>query len=87
MLNGDEIRKRREARGLSLREAAEEAGWGRMGFARWQRLEKGRQKNPELDTLLDVAKVLRCGLDVLVVPTGRPRKDSRPGGKPKRKGR
>jgi transcriptional regulator with XRE-family HTH domain len=66
MVDRDEIKRRREKLGLTLRDAASKAGWGETGFVRWSRLENGTPKDPALSTLESVARVLKCKLDDIV---------------------
>lgn len=68
-MNREEIRRRREAKGMTQGEAAIKAGWGKTGFVRWSRLERGTPKDPAWSTMEAVAKVLRCKLDDLLSVT------------------
>ena len=58
MINAQEIKRRREALGLSLADAATSAGWGASGRTRWHDIEVGRRKSLELKTVQAIAKVL-----------------------------
>ncbi len=60
MVNGDKIKKRRQAKGWTLTQAAEAARWGRWGFTRWHDIEAGRRRNLTLDTLAAIADALGC---------------------------
>lgn len=64
MLNTNYIKQRREALGLTQQQAADAAGLSDR--QRWYSLECGRVDNPELFTLLGIARALRCRLDDLV---------------------
>jgi transcriptional regulator with XRE-family HTH domain len=66
MVDRDEIKRRRDKLGLTVRDAALRAGWGETGFVRWSRLERGTPKDPALSTMEAVAKVLKCKIDDLV---------------------
>lgn len=68
-MNRDEIKRRRKALKLTLKDAGAKAGWGETGFVRWSRLERGTPKDPAVSTMESVAKVLRCKLDDLLTPT------------------
>jgi predicted transcriptional regulator len=59
-----QIRLRREALGLSTREAARLAG---MHQPAWVRIEVDAKANPTLSTLESVARVLGCGIGELVI--------------------
>jgi len=59
----DEIRRRREKRGLTQQQAADAAGMLRPA---WSRLESGSRPNPAIDTLRRVAEVLGCRVDDLL---------------------
>ena len=64
MLNTHFIRSRREALGLTQQQAADAAGLSDR--QRWYSLECGRVDNPELFTLLGIARALQCDLDELI---------------------
>jgi len=59
----EEIRARREKRGLTQQQAADAAG---MLQHVWSRLESGGRPNPQIDTLRRVARVLGCGIEELI---------------------
>jgi len=59
----EEIRARREKRGLTQQQAADAAG---MLQHVWSRLESGGRPNPQIDTLRRVASVLRCKVEDLI---------------------
>lgn len=63
-VNGEEVKRRREAMKLSQAEAGRQIGFTAQ---RWSDMENGRIPNPRLVTLVAVARVLKCGLDDLVV--------------------
>lgn len=65
MLNTTFIRNRREALGLTQQQAADAAGLSDR--QRWYKFECGRVDNPELSTLLGIARALKCSIDKLVV--------------------
>lgn len=54
----DEIKRRREAAGLTKAECARRAGF--KSQQHWYGMESGRSPNPRIDTLIVVAKVLGC---------------------------
>jgi transcriptional regulator with XRE-family HTH domain len=53
-----EIKRRREAAGITQAEAARLAGW--KSQQHWRNVESGRSPNPRVMTLFAVAKVLGC---------------------------
>lgn len=55
-LNIELIRKLRRARGWTQDEAAHRAGWSTR--ARWNQIETGERRNPELLTIEAVSKAL-----------------------------
>lgn len=68
MLDRDEIRRRREQAGLSLRDAARLAGWGDGdgGRSRWHRVETGDIIDPQLSSVEAMARALGCKVDNLL---------------------
>lgn len=60
MINREEIKKRRQDRGLSLSEAAIAAGWGEMGRTRWHDIEAGRREDIRISTLDQISSALKC---------------------------
>lgn len=64
MLNANYIKQRREALGLTQQQAADAAGL--PDRQRWHGYESGRVDNPELSTLLGMARALQCTVDDLV---------------------
>ena len=69
LLNLAEIKKRRRALGLTLTEAAIDAGWNEKGRTTWHDIEVGRRQNITLDTLAGMAKALKCSVHDLLVKT------------------
>jgi transcriptional regulator with XRE-family HTH domain len=63
-VNFEEIKRRREKKGLTLSAAAKLAGWGSGQV--WANLEQGQRDDPQVSTLVKVAKVLNCKLDDLI---------------------
>ncbi len=59
---GDDIRERREARNLDIRNCAERSGFHR---SYWNKLEDGHYNSPSPKHLRVIGKVLRCPLDDL----------------------
>ena len=57
------IRRLREAKGLSVQQAAEAVGLTRFG---WYQVESGRRADPSVSTLQKIARALDVGLDDLV---------------------
>lgn len=68
-LNRDEMRARRDARGLSQAAAAEAAGF--KGAAQWADIENGRKPNVTLATLDKIATALDCDVCELITPRKR----------------
>ena len=69
LLNLVEIKKRRQALGLTLTQAAIAAGWKDKGRTTWHDIEVGRRQNITLDTLAAMAAALRCSIHDLLVKT------------------
>jgi DNA-binding Xre family transcriptional regulator len=67
LLNLAEIKKRRQALGLTLTEAAIAAGWNDRGRTTWHDIEVGRRQNITLDTLAGMAKALKCSVHDLLL--------------------
>ena len=67
LLNVAEIKKRRQALGLTLTQAAIDAGWNDNGRTTWHDIEVGRRQNITLDTLAAMAKALKCSIHDLLV--------------------
>jgi transcriptional regulator with XRE-family HTH domain len=65
MLNTESIRVRRELLGRSQDEVAHLAGI-KGGRQKWNDIEKGRNVNPTLETLLGMARALQCSIADLV---------------------
>jgi transcriptional regulator with XRE-family HTH domain len=59
-----EIKRRREAAGLTLQQAA--AGAGFKSFQYWWAIENGRKPGLTVDSLAAIAHVLACKLDDLI---------------------
>jgi transcriptional regulator with XRE-family HTH domain len=72
MLNTTAIKLRREGLGLSQDEAAARADIA-GGRAKWNDIEKGRNENPSLRTLLGMARALQCSIADLVSEPHPPR--------------
>lgn len=64
MVNGKEVKRRREKMKLTQGEAAVSVGWSAQ---RWSDFENERNPDPRVSTLAAVAKVLKCRLDDLVM--------------------
>jgi transcriptional regulator with XRE-family HTH domain len=71
MVNRDEIKRRRKALKLTQTDAGVSAGWGKTGFVRWSRLERGTPKDPAISTIEAVANVLGCTVNDLLAPPPR----------------
>jgi transcriptional regulator with XRE-family HTH domain len=65
MINREEIKRRREAIGLTLDEAAKRAGFGQR--QRWYAIESGRGSNLAAESLYAVAGVLGCTMEDLMI--------------------
>jgi len=65
MVNAKEIRRRREELKLSFGEAAERAGFKHRG--QWQIVESGTRKGASADTVMTIARVLRCKMEDLMI--------------------
>jgi DNA-binding Xre family transcriptional regulator len=61
IIRRDEIVRRREAMGLTLRQAAKLAGWNTL--TSWQHVEKELYDNPRIETLARICRVLKCRID------------------------
>ena len=59
---GDELKRRREAAGLSQRELAERSGVHEISISRW---ETGAQTRPLLDSVAKLARALACRIEDL----------------------
>jgi transcriptional regulator with XRE-family HTH domain len=57
MVRTDIIRQRRNQLGLTLADAAERAGM--RSLIQWQKIESGTTRDPQVSTLLRIAKALR----------------------------
>jgi transcriptional regulator with XRE-family HTH domain len=68
LLNLAEIKKRRQSLGLTLTEAAIDAGWNDKGRTTWHDIEAGRRQNITLDTLAGMARALRCSILAATIP-------------------
>lgn len=75
--NGAELRRRREARGLTLADLAASAGYSSDAFARWERNER----TPPADVLALIACAWGCSMRAFFRPRGPDpaRKPSDPG--------
>jgi DNA-binding Xre family transcriptional regulator len=69
LLNLAEIKKRRKVLGLTLTEAAIDAGWNDKRRTTWHDIEAGRRQNITLETLAGMARPLRCSIHDLLVKT------------------
>jgi transcriptional regulator with XRE-family HTH domain len=58
------IKRLREKKGLSQRQAAEAAGW--KTAQQWSAIENGKHGNPRVKTLGAMATVLGCRVDQLL---------------------
>jgi hypothetical protein len=67
LLNVVEIKKRRQDLGLTLSQAAIDAGWNERGRTMWHDIEVGRRQNITLDTLAGMAKALKCSIHDLLL--------------------
>ena len=67
LLNLAEIKKRRQVLGLTLTQAAIDAGWKDKGRTTWHDIEVGRRQNITLETLAGMAKALKCSIHDLLV--------------------
>lgn len=63
----DKIRELREARGLSIAQAAESVGLTRFG---WYQVESGRRPDPSFSTMQKIAAALGVTLDELAKGEG-----------------
>lgn len=63
-IDRDEIKRRREALGLTMEEAAQRAGFS--GRQRWNGIEKGERQEVAFSTIVAVAKALGCTCDDLI---------------------
>jgi transcriptional regulator with XRE-family HTH domain len=63
VVNTTEIKRRREAMGMTWQQAADKAGWP---VQRWGDVEGGRHDDPRISTMEAVATVLRCKVDDLL---------------------
>jgi transcriptional regulator with XRE-family HTH domain len=71
MLNQAEIKRRREALGLTMQHAAERAGWKTK--MDWNRFENGGVTDPRASTLYALATALGCPIEaILIPPTAKP---------------
>ncbi len=77
ILNLKEIKRRREAVGMTLQEAADRAGWGTNGRQRWFQLEAGRPVDPQISTVVAVARALNCQIEDLLLDVNRASTGSR----------
>jgi transcriptional regulator with XRE-family HTH domain len=59
MLNIEFIRQRRETLKLTQAEAAKLAGFSNL--QKWSQYETGRIPDPQLSSVIAIAKALRCG--------------------------
>lgn len=60
----DEIKRRRLALGITMAEASRLAGWKTLQT--WSGIERGMRPDPQVSTLVRVAKVLGCKVDQLL---------------------
>ncbi|MCE7614665.1 helix-turn-helix domain-containing protein [Vibrio fluvialis] len=60
---GDNIKRKREHLGITRAELIERSG---VSTAQLSRLERGEQKNPNLETLVAISTALNCSIDELV---------------------
>ena len=67
LLNLAEIKKRRQALGLTLTQAGIAAGWNDKGRTTWHDIEVGRRQNITLDTLAAMAQALKCSIHDLLI--------------------
>lgn len=67
VFNAAEVRRRREAVGMTLQEAADRAGWPASGRQRWYDLESGRKADPQISTVVAVARALKCRIEDLLL--------------------
>lgn len=74
MINREEIRRRREAIGMTMVEAAVAAGFKHR--QQWYAIETGQRKGLAVETLSAVARALRCNIDDLMQPS-QPEKPTR----------
>jgi transcriptional regulator with XRE-family HTH domain len=58
------IKRLREKKGLSQREAALAAGWATA--QQWASIETGQRKSPSVQTFAAVARVLGCRMEELL---------------------
>ena len=63
MTVGEKIRKRRQAKGITMQDAASKAG---MSIATLGAIERGKVDNPHLSTLDRIARVLACKVADLI---------------------
>jgi transcriptional regulator with XRE-family HTH domain len=67
-----EIKRRREAAGLTLQQAADSAGFAARQY--WWQIENGKKPGLSVDSLAAVARVLGCKLDDLIEKPAKKRK-------------
>jgi transcriptional regulator with XRE-family HTH domain len=70
-----EIKRRREAAGLTLQRAADDAGFKTR--QQWFKIERGENPTLTVDTLSAVARVLGCKLDDLIEKPPKRRKPTK----------
>jgi len=64
MVNGEQMRRKRESLGLTMQEAAERAGF--TSRQQWYNVEAGFRSNVTPTTLMAIARALGCSIEDLL---------------------